>query len=311
MIKPKALEIGDTIGVVAPASPTTKEKVDRSYNRLIEMGFKVKMGKSCYENYGYLSGIDSIRAEDLNQMFRNQEVNGIICLRGGYGTPRVLELLDYELIRNNPKVFIGYSDISALHIAISKFSNLVTFHGPMVASNMIGDFSQFSEESLYSFILKDKFKNSINNPLGEEIVTINGGVVESSIIGGNLSLIADTLGTPYEIDVKNKILFIEEVGEEPYQIDRMLTQLRLSGKLKEAKGIILGDFNQCVAKESKDRGSLSLEQIIEDIIKPLGIPTIANLKSGHCEPMITIPFGVKARLDADNKELTILERPVI
>lgn len=255
MIKPKALKFGDTIGVVAPASPTLEENVEKAHKKLKDLGFKVKMGKSCYEKYGYLAGTDSLRAEDINHMFRDEEVDGIICLRGGYGTPRILELLDYDLIKKHPKVFIGYSDITALHIAITRFSQLITFHGPMVASDMLGDFNQFSKKSLFNFIMEGEYLRNIKNPPGEELKTMNPGIAEGSIIGGNLSLIADTLGTPYEIDLKGKILFIEEVGEEPYQIDRMLTQLRLAGKLKEAEGIILGDFNNCVAKSS-DRKSV-------------------------------------------------------
>lgn len=311
MIKPGSLKFGDTIGIIAPASPTTDENVKKSYNKLIEMGFKVKMGKGCYEHYGYLAGTDKLRAEDLNNMFKDKEVDGIICIRGGYGSPRILELLDYDLIRENPKVFIGYSDISALHIALNQLSNLVTFHGPMVSSDMIGNFSDFSKKSLYNFVLNNEFVGEIKNPEGEDIENINGGLAEGQIIGGNLSLLVDTIGTSYEIDTKDKILFIEEVGEEPYQIDRMLTQLRLSGKLEEAKGIILGDFNNCVAETSEYADSLTLEQVIEDIIKPIGKPTIFNLQSGHCEPMITLPFGVMARLDADNKQLIILDSAVL
>ncbi|NMB26912.1 MAG: LD-carboxypeptidase [Tissierellia bacterium] len=312
MRKPKGLKFGDTLGVIAPASPTTREKVGKSYKKLMNLGFKVKMGKSCYEKCGYLAGSDSLRAEDINQMFKDEEIDGIICLRGGYGTSRILDLLDYELIRNNPKIFIGYSDITALHIAISKISKIVTFHGPMVSSDIIDNFSDFSKENLYNFILKDRFNlGIIKNPIGEEIEIINGGVAEGLIIGGNLSLIVNTLGTPYEIELKDKILFIEEIGEEPYEIDRMFTQLRLSGKLREAEGIILGDFNNCIAKNSGYGNSLTLEQVIEDIIKPIGIPTIYNLKAGHCEPMVTLPFGVLARLNADKKKLTILESPII
>ncbi len=311
MIKPKALKIGDTLGVIAPASPTTEENVRKSHNRLVEMGFKVKMGKSCYETYGYLAGSDSLRAKDINNMFKDEEVDGIICLRGGYGTPRILDLLDYDLIKNNPKVFIGYSDITALHIAIIQTSKLITFHGPMVSSNLIGDFSDFSRKSLYNFIIEGEFKESINNPKGEEMEIINGGVAEAEIIGGNLSLIVNTLGTPYEIDSKGKILFIEEISEEPYEIDRMFTQLRLSGKLKGSEGIILGDFKNCTSETSEYDDSLTLEQVIEDIIKPVEKPTIANLRAGHCEPMVTIPFGVKVRLDANRRQLTLLEKPTI
>lgn len=305
MIKPKALKLGDTIGIIAPASPTTDERVIKAQERLIQMGFKVKMGKSPYERYGYLSGTDVVRAEDINTMFKDKEVDGIICIRGGYGTPRILQLLDYQAIKDNPKIFVGYSDITALHIAFTQIAGLVTYHGPMVASDMIGDFSDFSKDNLFRAIMNTEPMGKISNPEGEEITTINGGIAEGTIIGGNLSLIADTIGTPYEIDVKGKILFIEEVGEEPYNIDRMLNQLRLSGKLQEANGIILGDFNDCKSKKHDE--NLTLEQVINDQIRPIGKPTIYNLQAGHCNPMVTLPLGVKARLDADKKELIILE----
>lgn len=308
MIKPKKLKLGDTIGIVAPGSPTTEEKVEKAYEKLKEMGFKVKLGKSCYSKYGYLAGRDELRAEDLNSMFRDTEVDGIICLRGGYGTIRILELLDYNLIRANPKVFVGYSDITAIHIAINQISNLVTFHGPMAASDLAGDISKFSLESLFNSILHEDFDGNLKNPT-EELITINGGVAEGQIIGGNLSLIASTIGTPYEIDTKGKILFIEEIGEEPYRIDRMLNQLKLSNKLQEAEGIILGNFSNCMP-EDPDM-SLTLEEVIDDLIRPLNKPTLYNLQAGHCDPNITIPFGVRVRLNADRKEIVVLEKPTL
>lgn len=310
MLRPKGLVFGDRLGIISPASPISKEKAEKAYRQLMKMGFKVKMGKSCYEKYGYLAGSDKLRSEEINNMFKDTTINGIISMRGGYGTSRILELLDYEIIKNNPKVFIGYSDITALHIAMNQNSNLITFHGPMVASNMIEKFDDFSKNSLYNSVLENSFIGELINPPEEEIKIINGGIAEGKIIGGNLCLIVDTLGTPYEIDTKGKILFIEEIGEEPYRIDRMFTQLRLAGKFKEANGIILGDFNDCKANASEYADSLSLMQVINDIIKPSGKPTIYNFQSGHCQPMITIPFGVKAKLDATNKQLTILERPI-
>lgn len=311
MLKPKGLKLGDTIGLIAPSSPTSDIKfVRKAEEKLIQMGFKVKVGKSCYERYGYLSGTDEVRAADVNNMFKDEEVDGIICLRGGYGTPRILDKIDYEAIKSNPKVFVGYSDITGLHLGINQISNLVTFHGPMGSSDIIGTFSDFTKDSLYNSILDNGFNGKLDNPQGEEIVTINSGKAKGVIVGGNLSLIVDTIGTPYEIDTKGKLLFIEEVSEDPYKMDRMFTQLRLSGKLSDAKGIILGDFNNCDKDESKHKNSLSLMEIIEDIIKPAGKPTIYNLQAGHCKPMITIPFGVEALLDADKKELTILEDPV-
>ncbi len=308
MNKPNLLKLGDTIGLIAPSSPTTKENLEKAIEKLTQMGFKVKMGKSPYERHGYLSGTDEIRANDINEMFTDSEIDGIICLRGGYGTPRILDLLDYEIIKNNPKVFVGYSDITALHIVFNQKANLITYHGPMAASDMAGNFSRFSQDNLFKTVMNSEAIGKISNPPGEEIIKINGGVAEASIIGGNLSLIIATIGTPYEIDLKDKILFIEEVNEDPYSIDRMLNQLRLSGKLEEVEGIILGDFNNC--ESSKHSESLSLEQIFNDHIKPAAKPTIYNLKAGHCEPMVTLPFGVKARLDADKGELIILEGAV-
>lgn len=308
MNKASALKIGDTIGLIAPSSPTTHEKIEKATEKLMKMGFKIKIGKSAYERYGYLSGSDKIRADDINDMFKDSEVDAIICLRGGYGTPRILDLIDYDMIKNNPKIFVGYSDITALHIAFTQKSSLVTFHGPMATSDIAGDFSDFSRDNLFNTIMKDKARGELSNPHGEEIVTINGGIAEGSIIGGNLALIVATIGTPYEIDLKGKILFIEEVNEDPYSIDRMLNQLRLSGKLDEVEGVILGDFNNC--ETGKHSESLSLEQIFNDHIKPAGKPTVYNLQAGHCEPMVTLPFGVKVRLDADKKTLTILESAV-
>ena len=309
MIKPKELEFGDTLGLVAPASFTSKEKIEKSIETVEKMGFKVKLGESIYQRYGYLSGKDEIRAKDINEMFKDPEVDGIICLRGGYGTPRILDLIDYNIIKDKPKVFIGYSDITALHIAFNQICKLVTFHGPMVSSDIIGNFHEFSKESLYKSIMNNREIGLIENPPGEEIIKINTGVVEGTIIGGNLSLIADTIGTQYEIDTKRKILFIEEVGEEPYSIDRMLNQLRLSGKLKDAAGIILGDFRDCEPKGHYE-DSLNLEELIEDYIKPLNKPSIYNLQSGHCDPIITLPLGINTRLDGDSGEVYILENAV-
>lgn len=308
MIKPQALKLGDMVGIIATSSPTSNENVKAAEDKLIEMGFKVKLGKSPYERYGYLSGTDSIRANDINEMFKDEEIKAIICVRGGYGTPRILDLLDYDVIKNNPKIFVGYSDITALHIAFTQKCNLVTYHGPMLSSDMIKDFSEFSKDKLFKTLMDPEPLGKISNPQGEEIVTINGGIAEGTIIGGNLSLIVATIGTPYEIDVKGKLLFIEEIGEEPYKIDRMLNQLRLSGKLEDASGIILGDFNNC--ESGKHEENLTLSQVIADHIKPLKKPTIYNLQAGHCDPMVTLPLGVMARLDADKGELIILENSV-
>ncbi|NLC15489.1 MAG: LD-carboxypeptidase, partial [Firmicutes bacterium] len=281
MIKPRALRFGDTLGLIAPASNTTEENVEKSIKTLVELGFKVKEGKSLHQRRGFLAGDDEIRAQDINDMFGDKEVDGIICIRGGAGAPRILEMIDYEIAKNNPKVFIGYSDITVLHIAFNQICSLVTFHGPMVSSNMIDGFDDFSKDSLFRLIMDPDATGKLENPEGEEIVTINGGIGIGPLVGGCLSLVCSTLGTPYEIDTKGKILVLEDVGEEPYKVDRMLNQLRLAGKLQEANGIILGTFEDREPKGGY-KDSQSLEEVFEDQVKPLGVPTIYNLRIGHC-----------------------------
>ncbi len=309
MIKPKKLEFGDTIGIVAPSSPCyDEEKIEVGKEKLEGMGFRVKLGKSCFSRYGYLSGRDELRAEDINDMFLDNEVDGIICLRGGYGSPRILDKIDFQNIQNNPKVFVGYSDITAIHIAINQFSNVTTFHGPMII-DMDGEFNVLSKISLLNNTTKIFNTYRVLNPKGEEITCINGGRAQGILVGGNLSLICATLGTPYEIDTRGKILFLEDIDEEPYKIDRMLTQLYLAGKLNEAAGIILGDWNNCVAE--KPTKSLSLLEVFRDIITPIEKPTIYNLKAGHCNPMITLPMGINVLMDANKGELIIKESGVI
>jgi len=305
MIKPRALKQGDTIGIVGPASPTPLERIKPSIEKVKDLGFNVIVGDSCYGLHGYLSGRDELRAKDINEMFKNKTINGIWCIRGGYGTPRILDMIDYETIRMNPKVFIGYSDITALHIAINQMSDLVTFHGPMVSTELFYDIEIFTKDYLFKNIMKPEPLGMVKNPKNVEIEILLPGKCEGGLIGGNLSLLAATIGTPYEIDTKGKILFIEDIDEELYKIDRMLTQLRLSGKLNDAKGFVLGNWNNCVAKEPEK--SLTLMEIFEEILVPIGKPTIYNVMIGHCEPMITLPLGVNSILDAENKALIIDE----
>ncbi|MGF7057569.1 S66 peptidase family protein [Brassicibacter mesophilus] len=305
MIKPKPLKNGDTIGLIGPSSPTPFERIEPSIERIKELGFNVVVGESCYGVHGYLSGKDEVRAKDVNEMFRNKNIDGVWCIRGGYGTPRILDMLDYDLIRQNPKVFIGYSDITALHISINQECELVTFHGPMVSTELYRGIDDFTRDYLIKNIMGHKSLGLITNPKNIDIKTLVSGKCEGKIVGGNLSLVASTIGTPFEIDTKGKILFLEDVDEEPYRIDRMLTQLKLAGKLDDAEGFILGDWNNCVSEEPNK--SLTLFEIFNELIVPIGKPTIYNFMAGHCDPMITLPFGVNSKLDADNKKLFIDE----
>lgn len=305
MLKPKPLKAGDTIGIIAPASPTTFEKVQLAKLKIEALGFKVKLGKSCFKSMGYLAGSDELRVEDINNMFTDKEIKGVICLRGGYGSLRLLNKIDFQLLKDNPKIFVGYSDITTLHIAINQICNMVTFHGPMAVNIAEKFFNEYSRDYLIKALTSAKPMGMLTNPAGENIVKLRGGRAKGKIIGGNLSLVTSTLGTPFEIDTKGKILFLEEIGEEPYRVDRMLTQLALAGKLEDAVGFVLGDWEDCEARGTEE--SPKLIEVIKDILLPFKKPILYNLQAGHCRIKLTIPFGVEAMLNADDKILKIEE----
>ncbi|MBR2942032.1 MAG: LD-carboxypeptidase [Clostridia bacterium] len=311
MLKGKRLKPGDTIGLIGPSGAVRKEgAVDRAIAYMQEIGYKVKVGESAHAKYGYLSGLDELRAKDLCAMFADPEVDAILCTRGGYGTMRMLDMLDYDVIRNNPKVFIGFSDITALHIAFLNRCNLVTFHGPMATSWNDCFPDGFTRPAFERAVAKaEPLGRLINAPDYHERKTVNPGSAEGVLVGGNLSLIAGTIGTPYEIDTKGRILFIEEVGERTYCVDRMLTQLRLAGKFEDCAGVVFGDFTDCPV-EYPEFG-LTLEEVIRDIAAPCGKPIFTGMQVGHISPQLTLPFGVMARMDADERTLEILESAVL
>ncbi len=303
MLKPKALKSGDKIGITATSGPAPTENIKLAKVWLEGLGFKVELAPSCFASYGYLAGKDELRADNLNSMFADKTIDGIICLRGGYGATRILDMVNFDTIKANPKIFVGYSDITALHIAINQICKLVTFHGPTASPNIAGGLDDFSKREFLRAIMDIEPMKNIPTPRDTKIQTLVKGKACGIIVGGNLSLISATMGTQYEIDTKGKILFLEEIGEEPYRIDRMLTQLALAGKFDDAEGIILGDWNDCESKIYDN--SLSLMEVFGDIVVPFGKPTIFDLKAGHCKPEVTLPFGVKAVLDADEGRLII------
>ena len=305
MIKPKPLQQGDSVAIIAPASPTDKNLIVKCVDSLNQLGLKVVVGESCLSEHGFLSGTDDIRANDINCMFADKNIKGIFALRGGYGCARLLNLIDFKLIKKNPKIFVGYSDITALHIAINQKSKLITYHGPMISTELIKGLDEYSANYYKKFFFENDIVEELFYPEEDNLEIINNGISSGQLIGGNLSLICSSLGTKYEINTKNKILFLEEVEEVPYKIDRMLTQLKQSGKLKDANGIILGSFTNCIAPNNKK--SLSLQEVFNEIISPLKKPTISNLVCGHCLPTLTLPLGSKILLDANNKKIKILE----
>ena len=312
-VKPERLRLGDTVGIVAPASGVFNPSTIYFGQQLLEdWGYRVKLGQSIYRRHGYLAGTDQERLEDLHQMFADPQVKAIICLRGGYGALRLVEQLDYQLIRENPKVFLGFSDITALHIAISQQTGLITFHGPVI-NKLIRGLTSFTKESMLKTITQSKpFGVLTNPPNGPNPFSIAPGKGSGQLVGGNLSLICATMGTPYELDTRGKILFLEEVGEEPYRIDRMLTQLELAGKFAEVKGIIFGQSVECVprAYQPSFYCTFSLEEILMEKFKEMQVPVLYNLTCGHGKDCFTLPVGVAVTLDADEGVIKIREGAV-
>lgn len=295
----KLLQKGDTIGLTAPAGPAKADKLEAAIHVIKDMGFKVEVGQTCYVNYGgYLAGPPELRARELNAMFANSSISAIFCLRGGYGSPQLLHMLDYDLIYRNPKIFVGYSDITALHIALQQKSKLATIHGPMPATDLI-DADEYTISNLLNAIMHPRPLGMLKNPDHEDIGCLVPGFAQGVLTGGNLTLISSLLGTPYEIDTKGKILFLEDIAEEPYKIDRMLTQLTLAGKFSDVAGIILGTWTNCNSGEGQE--SFQVEDLFEKIIAPNNKPTIYNVRAGHCQPALTLPFGEVAYVDATNK----------
>jgi muramoyltetrapeptide carboxypeptidase len=311
-IKPKRLCPGDTIGVIAPASPGDSAMNLAGIKWLEEQGFQVQLGTTVDQTLGYLSGSDALRAADINAMFASPWIDGIICLRGGYGTMRLLELLDYPIIRANPKVFVGYSDITALHTTIGQHTGLVTFHGPMVASDMGKGLSDYTWDYFSRAVTASgPLGPIINPPLSSPPVFLVPGLTQGYLTGGNLSLIVGTLGTPYEIDTRGKILCLEEVGEAPYRIDRMLTQLLLAGKLQEAAGIVFAVCSDCEEDTEEDPPTFTLEEVFQDRLGGLNKPVLTHLHFGHTADKVTLPLGVMAVLGPQANGLEIIETATI
>lgn len=299
---PRRLTEGDKIGLIATSGNVDIKNLKEGISELKKMGLEIELGKSCISKYGYLAGTDEIRAKDINDMFRREDIKGILVARGGYGVNRLVDLLDYECIKDNPKFFGGYSDVTGLHIIFNQRCKMVTYHTPMVSTEISKGLNSYAKEYL-QWVMFSNDKLKIKNPESERIEKVVGGKVEGIIIGGNLSLVVKTLGTKYEIDTKEKVLLLEDVGEEPYKIDGMLNQLKMAGKFKDSAGIVFGQFTNCIAKDVTR--VLSFNEILKDIVIPENKPTIKNLYVGHCKNSMSLPLGVKVELNADECELII------
>lgn len=308
--KPKRLHNGDLIGIISPAStPDDLTRVNSGVQYLEKIGYKVIVGSNVGKNHGYLAGSDEERVNDLHSMFKNKNVKAIMCVRGGYGSPRLLDKINYSLIKRNPKIFVGYSDITALQMAFLQKANLVTFAGPMLAVDFYDEVSSFTEEFFWRLITSNKKIGRIKNPNSEKMYYLRKGSASGQIIGGNLALFVSLMGTQYFPDVRKKILLLEDTGEAPYRLDRLINQLRIANVFEKVKGVILGAFTDC--KESDpDKKTLTLGEVIEDYFTKVKKPAVYNFQHGHIKDNITVPFGIKARLNATKGFFELIEGAV-
>jgi muramoyltetrapeptide carboxypeptidase len=293
LLRPPRLRPGDQIGVISPAGPVDMEELRAGIGLLESSGFRVKVAPHVYDRFDYLAGRDEVRLEDLHAMFMAREIKAIFCARGGYGSPRLLDKIRYDLIGKKPKILVGYSDITALLVAIHKRTGLITFHGPMVRD--LGTKDQGNWETLFELL-------SSGLPFQLRLERANclvPGKATGSLLGGNLSLICHLLGTPYMPSLDGCILFLEEKAESLYRLDRMLTHLRLSGQLDRLSGLIGGQFENC--------GQISvIDELLMDVFSDLNIPFVTNLPIGHGEENVAVPIGLRAELDTD---LMVLSTP--
>ena len=300
-VKPQALKPGDTIGLTAPAGIVfEEEEFDRMKKVLEEFGLNVRFGEHVKKRHGYFSGTDEERAEDLNNMFADDSIDGIMAVRGGWGCARILPFLDFDIIRKNPKVYCGFSDNTTLHHAFLAFSGLVSYHGP----NGNSDWSDLTKDYFQKVIMKGEQAEFISNSI---VRTINPGKAEGVLIGGNLTILTTGLGTMYQAAAENVILFVEDIGERTYKIDRMLTHLSRAGILERINGFVFGKCTDCSAGSDP---TFTFQQVLNQHLKPLDIPVIMNADIGHEEDNFTLPQGVKAVLDTDRGSIKLLEKPV-
>ena len=314
-IIPDRLNTGDTVGIIAPASaPPDPKSIDRSVAALEHLGFKPKLGSNVRKRWGFLAGSDRDRASDIMKMFADRKVKAIICVRGGYGTARLLPLLDYRTIRANPKIFIGYSDITSLHCAFLVKSDLVSFHGPMLNSDFIKpNLPDFTLQSFLRTLTQPSAPGGICNGYKRKtVVILRPGIVSGPLMGGNITLLCAALGTPYQPAFKKQILFFEDLDEVPYRFDRMLTQLLNAGLLQQVAGIAIGINANC--KDPKAKDAKEYRQTLKDVFKerllPLKVPIVAGLPFGHIPLNATLPVGVRVTLDAVKGDLIIAEPAV-
>ena len=300
MLYPSPLHNGATIGLIAPCSPLSQERLLQCIQSITSLGYEVALGKSARASlHGYLAGSDEMRANDINSMFLDSSIDAIFCIRGGYGSTRIMRLLDYKMIQKHPKIFVGYSDVTSFHLAFYQCSHLATFHGPMVSSNIVDDFDPYTSSSFFK-ALRIPPCLSFHNPNHNPFLPIVEGKARGRVIGGCLSLVAPSIGTFYQPDFKNTILFLEDVEESLPRCDKLMQQLKNTCILSKVNGILLGNFKDCYNPNEPD---YSMYDFFCEFFKDYDKPVLWGVQSGHDKPMGTIPFGTICSMDSTSKTL--------
>lgn len=309
-IKPARLLPGDTIGVVAPASPPPDpQNIDRAVAALETLGFKVRLAAHVRQRHGFLAGSDRDRAGDLMRAFTDRKVKAILCVRGGHGVTRLLPRLDFAAIRANPKIFVGYSDLTALHCALRARADLISFHGPMLNADFVAHgFPKFTRESFRRTLMQPAAPGGIcTGYQGKTVSVLRGGTAAGELMGGNLTMLCALLGTPWQPSFRRKILCFEEINEAPYRLDRMLTQLLNAGLLPQVAGIAIGLCHGCEDVTARRGGEYrqTLADVFRERLLPLRVPVVTGLPFGHVAANATLPLGARAVLDGRAGDLVI------
>jgi len=306
-ILPNWLKKGDIIGLTAPAGAIfNSHQISKIKSKLTSLGFKVLLGRTLYEQDGFLAGNDEFRVQELHSLFKDKTVKAIIAMRGGWGCARILDKLDYQLIKDNPKILMGYSDITSLLLAIQHNTGLVTYHGPVGYSSWKG----FSTFNVFKTVVDGKpfvMKNPSTNV--KDLETVTKGKAIGQLIGGNLTVISSMIGTNHEPNWHNKILFLEETGEEPYRIDRILWQLKQAQVFEQINGLVIGAFTKCTPEFPAE--SFSLAEIFNQHFKHANFPAYKGAVIGHIVPKFTLPTGVNVEMDAENFTIRTLEHSIL
>lgn len=299
--RPKHLQPGDLVGVVALSTPPNIERLTKGLQYLEELGLRYVLGDTIQQHVHYLAGTDRDRARDFESMIEDPEVKAIFCASGGYGAARVANKIDYMLLEENPKIFWGFSDLTFLHTAIGQLSNLVTFHGPTISSLGYDDVPERTKQMFKQLFAPAEI---YYDSAWSKLTPIHEGRVRGQLVGGNLTRIVNSLGTKFEIDTKDKVLLIEDMGLEPAQIDEMLNQLKQARKLEQAAGFVIGDFTMAEPKFYQD--APSVPALLDEYFGQLGKPAMSGFKIGHDALNIALPLGVDVMLDADERYLAVL-----